>query len=507
MITALELENFKGVSNRTRIELGPLTLLFGANNAGKSTILQALLFLLEALESGRADIDRTELGGTQVNLGGFQRIVHRHELNRDIVIRVEFDTPGSLNCFDRALADVVFDDLDDDMERAWVEIKCSWWSTTAGEAPYITSFAVGQWEQPEPILIVRLERERLLVPGEPYFVEVNLLHPALSLPEPTALVEELGWRSFATTQDIEHFQFPVSRSDRLSAVPSLVEPIRLITAEPDPDSSSHTPTDTTDAVRSEIQTLIEMLAIGVPRQLVEQLRAATYIGSLRAVPDRAHLYSGRIDRLEWADGLAGWEALLSDREDLVERVNGWLTRLGAICQIRVQRLYEPEASAEQISAEHSDVMARRLLLDVGTGTAVLPREVGAGISQLVPIIVAAVCQPGNRFLMTEQPELHVHPALQVELGDLFIEASKDRQLLIETHSEHLILRLLKRIRQTHENELPFKALPLKPADLTVLYVQSTAQGSEVVPIPVTDEGDFAVRWPQGFFAERVEELL
>src|SRR5688572_2412892 len=101
MITAIEIENFKGISTRTRIELGQLTLLFGANNAGKSTILQSLLFVLDALETGRADIDRTQLGGAQASLGGFQRIVHRHELDRDLRVRVEFDTPASLNCFAR----------------------------------------------------------------------------------------------------------------------------------------------------------------------------------------------------------------------------------------------------------------------------------------------------------------------------------------------------------------------------------------------------------------------
>ncbi len=62
MIHAIELENFKGVGARTRIELAPVTLLFGANNVGKSTILQSLLFVHEVLKHGSADVDRTELG-------------------------------------------------------------------------------------------------------------------------------------------------------------------------------------------------------------------------------------------------------------------------------------------------------------------------------------------------------------------------------------------------------------------------------------------------------------
>lgn len=52
MITALELENFKGFAERQRIDFAPLTLLFGANSAGKSTVLQALLYLHELLDGG-----------------------------------------------------------------------------------------------------------------------------------------------------------------------------------------------------------------------------------------------------------------------------------------------------------------------------------------------------------------------------------------------------------------------------------------------------------------------
>src|SRR5438309_11859672 len=99
MIQAIELENFKGISARQRIDFAPLTLLFGANSAGKSTILQALLYLHELVERGSADVDRTELGGNVVELGGFARLVHRHDTGRAIVLRAEFNTPASLERF------------------------------------------------------------------------------------------------------------------------------------------------------------------------------------------------------------------------------------------------------------------------------------------------------------------------------------------------------------------------------------------------------------------------
>lgn len=103
MLTSLEIENFKGVAARQRIDFAPLTLLFGANSAGKSTILQALVYLHELMERGAADVDRTELGGHVLELGGFSRLVHRHQPERAMVLRAESSTPGALERLGRDL--------------------------------------------------------------------------------------------------------------------------------------------------------------------------------------------------------------------------------------------------------------------------------------------------------------------------------------------------------------------------------------------------------------------
>src|SRR5262245_55705636 len=71
-IRAIELTNIKGVSSPVKIELRPITLLFGANSAGKSTVLQALLYVREILERRNTDPDRTQQGGPFVDLGGFR---------------------------------------------------------------------------------------------------------------------------------------------------------------------------------------------------------------------------------------------------------------------------------------------------------------------------------------------------------------------------------------------------------------------------------------------------
>ena len=69
----------------------------------------------------------------------------------------------------------------------------------------------------------------------------------------------------------------------------------------------------------------------------------------------------------------------------------------------------------------------------------------------------------------EQPELHLHPRVQVAIGDLLSQNTEHVNYLIETHSEHLILRLLKRIRQNTNNELPesFKVFTKEKLQLTI----------------------------------------
>lgn len=75
MITAITLENFKGISQSATIPLRPLTIMFGKNSAGKSTVVQALHYASEIFERNNLNADRTLLGGASVDLGGFRNLV------------------------------------------------------------------------------------------------------------------------------------------------------------------------------------------------------------------------------------------------------------------------------------------------------------------------------------------------------------------------------------------------------------------------------------------------
>ena len=145
------------------------------------------------------------------------------------------------------------------------------------------------------------------------------------------------------------------------------------------------------------------------------------------------------------------------------------------------------------------------LKDSKQNLAVYPSEVGSGIAQVIPV-VAATLNPDFKIVSIEQPELHLHPALQTHLGDLFGHAAVEgnRLLIIETHSEHLMLRLMRRIREFHHGEL-LKGKPELTRDhLSVIYVEA---GGKAKSLRVTRDGDFMDEWPEGFFEERMKELF
>ena len=93
----------------------------------------------------------------------------------------------------------------------------------------------------------------------------------------------------------------------------------------------------------------------------------------------------------------------------------------------------------------------------------------------------------------------MHPKLQADLGDLLAEAIKEprqNRFIIETHSEHLILRLQRLIR---------KKL-LEPEDVSVIYVSRGPDGAKAERLHLDEDGDFIDEWPSGFFLERLREL-
>lgn len=204
-----------------------------------------------------------------------------------------------------------------------------------------------------------------------------------------------------------------------------------------------------------------------------------------------------------------------------------------------------------------------MLVDERSGVEVLPADVGVGLSQVVPVVVATLERDARGLMVVvEQPELHVHPRIQVGLGDLFLactgadvppdsaiiavrekwqarlaklrESGQPRgegrqqrldpetdeavrhevqlitsaeRVIVETHSEHLLLRLLKRVRKAGERG-GAEAGQAMANHIAVYYVdQHPEDGTRIAPIRIDENGEFVDVWPEGFFEERLGELM
>ncbi|MCS0585325.1 AAA family ATPase [Massilia pinisoli] len=135
-------------------------------------------------------------------------------------------------------------------------------------------------------------------------------------------------------------------------------------------------------------------------------------------------------------------------------------------------------------------------------------DVGSGIGYVIPALVS-LCSDFANTSIIQQPELHLHPALQAAVGDVVIEAvGRGKQTVIETHSEHLLLRILKRIRQRASGRYAAEEVALDADDVCVLYFLPQLDGTTAVKrLRLNQAGEFIDRWPNGFFSERDDELF
>ena len=123
-------------------------------------------------------------------------------------------------------------------------------------------------------------------------------------------------------------------------------------------------------------------------------------------------------------------------------------------------------------------------------------DIGFGASQVIPVIQAALEEEVGPLLV-EEPEIHLHPRAQGVVGDLLCVTSRRRQVIIETHSVHMVNRA--RLMVAHGR--------LPPEHVLVLYVSKDRRGSHIESIAVGKDGEFEKEWPEGFFEERYRDTL
>jgi len=381
-LCAIELENFKGVSTRQRLELSPITLLFGPNSVGKSTVLQALHYLREILERQNVNPDKTVVGGG-IDLGGFKNMVHNHELSRTIRIKVEIDLKGE-NGNERLPLNYqgVFEDIkrfnnffstryltgyNNDklqfaiVENVGIETEVTW--SDLLKVPYVSKYTV--FMDKEKIASVISPPQK----GRAVLTEINFKHPLICLfdemneeeiEENELFVEsvvemispagtELGEGISAFSQIMKVSQneidfdnpenYKIAVHTKLGALPLLNKTLVLELTDVFDEykntfSEEKSVNKTIESIEErkslELQQagltdFLDELMLGPARIALDYLESMTYIGPIRAIPKRNYQPKLSPDSSRWANGLAAWDLLYEGSNDkLIKQVNSWL---------------------------------------------------------------------------------------------------------------------------------------------------------------------------------------
>lgn len=532
MLQSLELENFKAFGARARIPLAPITLIFGENSAGKSTILQSLNLLKQTRESREAGallLPRTENG--IVDLGSFQELLFDHELKRTLSIRVEttvnrrdlFRLPYRGNkiaiefSFKRPSLDQevlldrieiyfgepsrcvarfeplgtiehpekfsmrmdFFRDLRDLPLSKLVEAKCVWLTE---EPEYWKPEFEWCTDNKKKILSLLKKRSNDLkhAINEGLQEDNNRLWEAL-----TPLNDDIEF--FSSDFDLKTY---ISRRHKEEMSMALgVQGFLPIGIMPGKRNAWITGARSLLRRRSD-DTAFEVvqLAIAAGSALEQTLESFFPMGPFRRPPERWYIFRGTSPQDVGYRGDLLPDLLFRHR-GFVKEANEWLKRLDIGYELAVNSVGANSGDLFEVRLEDT---RRKEPVSVA-----LP-DVGFGISQLLPFIVQSLVSE-KQIISIEQPEVHVHPRLQADLGDLLAEAIKPprrNQFIVETHSEHLILRLQ---RLVHEK-------CIKPEDVSVIYISRGPEGAESQRLRLDEEGDFIDEWPKGFFPERLREL-
>lgn len=232
--------------------------------------------------------------------------------------------------------------------------------------------------------------------------------------------------------------------------------------------------------------------------LEEQFNRLYYLGPLREYPKRQYTWAGSQPEDMGQRGERVVDALLASRErgkisrgkgkrgfTVEEYVAHWLKELGLVHNFSVKAL-TPDSNLYQVWITRSPGALPVLITDVGFG-----------VSQILPVLAICYYVPEGSTILLEQPEIHLHPAVQSGLADVFIDAIKRRnvQIVLESHSEHLLRRLQRRLAE--EQIAP---------EQVALYFADASEGEPTLRALELDEYGNIRNWPANFFGDEMGDL-
>jgi len=442
MLKSLYLDNFKSWRSAGTIPLAPLTALFGSNSSGKSSLLQMLLLLVQTASSpDRNQVLNLGDENSPVALGTFQEVVHDHELNEMITLGLEWTLHTPYHVLDPAMK-----------------------STVLFEGDRLAFYAHILWHNNGDVL------GRAIVDRMAYFFAHAEFGMQRAPSNPTK------YEMFCEDGD---FEFIRSRGRPWDLPP----PVKCYGFP--------------DQVRAYFQNAGFLSDFEF--KFEQLLGNVYYLGPLRDYPKRQYTWSGAQPSDVGRRGEKFVDALLASREagknkstrrgsplpSLEKRVARWLKDLGLIVSFELRSI-TPGGQLFQVWVKQHAGAAEVLITDVGFG-----------VSQILPVITLCYYAPPGSIIILEQPEIHLHPRVQAGLADVFIDAIKRRgvQIILESHSEHLLRRLQRRIAEER-----------LAAEDAALYFCTFARGESHLTSLQLDEFGNITNWPSDFFGDQFGEL-
>lgn len=475
-VIAFRVQQFMGFADSGWIELQPITLLFGRNSSGKSALIRALLLLRQSLDSGSSSEALLFARDDGYDFGDYTELVRDHDVANDFSFWFKMRFQRDDNAFGediyvqealRAIDKLVgLSSSDTQTITVRLVIGLNDQKSTELKGVHVLN------QDGDIIFRASKVREKDF---QHWLIETSLFElndPEFSPPELWNNMEIFSRRGFLP------WMRPKENVDR-----------RL--EEDFTDSQDIT------SFGKGFQ-YVWLILRGVRRSLSSFFEQIDYIGPLRSFPQRFYYVAGQ-RAASPERGRNFVRNLVQADATKLATINDWMQHVGIAYRLYLQPLDERHRLYElrlQDTTKDQSFSANI-------------REVGFGITQLLPIITQVMLAIPGDLVIIEQPELHLHPRAQAELTDLFIAmARQGMRFLIETHSEHVLLRLRRRIAETTAGIIPAGSLTAMSADqLRAYFVDRQADGSTVELIDIDQQGKMSSPPGfRGFFADDLYEL-
>ncbi|PKB72122.1 MAG: hypothetical protein BZY87_01955 [SAR202 cluster bacterium Io17-Chloro-G6] len=380
MITRLYFENFRAFE-KLEINLSQINLFFGPNNSGKSALLSALGLLSQTVDSIDPEIPFL-LNGKYEELGTFEDLVFQNKVDKKIKIGLEVIGLKETVFRPSSSRSRGYQIVENDMPAAYMEVTLGY-----RKQRHEVTLEAMEFRSPSDQLLLRTRR-----------VNRSGRQVVDSMDDSYSITPGEASRAL----DMHHFLpfIGVNVGNRSSRSNALSRRIRYLTMG-----------------INEILTNIE------------------FVGPFRQYPQRTYLSSGESPSTVGKHGERAIDILVADsrrrgskRLGIASAVSEWLLTAEIAREIEIKTLTD----------RHFEARMRHF----ATGESENLADIGFGCSQVLPLLVAGYnLGPGSTFVV-QQPEIHLHPRAQAELGTFLCSlAQRGIQVFVETHSEHLLLRL------------------------------------------------------------------